>query len=222
VNDGGVAMTANVTLLSPSRADDAVGVLCDAFRDYPVMRYILGAAGDYDQRLRTLIGFFVAARLTRDEPIFGVHDGASLVAVSLVVPPGERPMPAELVDRREAIWRALGAAERARYEAFGAATRPFEVGTPHYHLSMIGVRRSHAGRGLARVLLDQLHELAEGDAATSGVTLTTETPRNLPLYEHFGYRNVGRARVSAELETWGFYRPNGAVMSDRVEGRPGG
>jgi hypothetical protein len=45
------------------------------------------------------------------------------------------------------------------------------------------------------------------DPRSSGVTLTTEKPENLPLYQRFGYRQTGHARVSAVLETWGFYRP---------------
>jgi hypothetical protein len=57
-----------VTRLSSAQTDDAVTVLCDAFQDYPVMRYVLGPTGDYDRRLRTLVGFCVSARVYRDEP----------------------------------------------------------------------------------------------------------------------------------------------------------
>ena len=39
-----------------------------------------------------------------------------------------------------------------------------------------------------------------------GVTLTTEDPSNVPLYEHFGYQVVGHARVAPGLESWGFFR----------------
>ena len=49
--------------LPADRAEEAVAVLCDSFYDYPVMRHVIGEAGDdYDMRLQTLIGFFVAAR----------------------------------------------------------------------------------------------------------------------------------------------------------------
>jgi alkyl hydroperoxide reductase subunit AhpC len=34
-----------------------------------------------------------------------------------------------------------------------------------------------------------------------GVTLTTEDPTNVPIYEHVGYAIVGTARVSETLET---------------------
>jgi hypothetical protein len=51
---------------SASETGQVVDVLCDAFHDYPVMRYVIGPAGaDYERHLRTLIAFFVQARQTR-------------------------------------------------------------------------------------------------------------------------------------------------------------
>jgi len=37
------------------------------------------------------------------------------------------------------------------------------------------------------------------------VTLTTETPANLSLYDHFGYQVRGHVRVSPALESWGLF-----------------
>jgi GNAT superfamily N-acetyltransferase len=196
-----------VSKLSPAQTEDAVTVLCDAFQDYPVMRYVLGPTGDYQRRLRTLIGFFVSAREYREEPVLGIHDRAgTLSAVAVVSLPGQRDAPPALVARREEVWAELGAAEQRRYEAYGAAAAQFEVPSPHYHLNMIGVRRTHVGRGLARKLLEAVHRLSDADAGSSGVSLTTETEQNLPLYEHFGYRRRGPALVDDGLQTWGFFR----------------
>ena len=196
-----------VSKLSSAQTEDAVTVLCDAFQDYPVMRYVLGSTGDYERRLRTLIGFFVSARAYREEPVLGVHDRAgTLSAVAVVSLPGQREAPEALAALREQVWAQLGAQERQRYEAYGAACAPFAITSPHYHLNMIGVRRSHAGRGLARKLLEAVHRLSDADAGSSGVSLTTETIQNLPLYEHFGYRRMGHALVGEGLETWAFYR----------------
>lgn len=197
-----------VTVLAPAQAEDAVTVLCEAFFDYPVMRYVLGARGAYAERLRTLVGFFVTARALREEPVLGVYDPTGrLLAAALVTLPGERIVPDALADRREAVWRELGPDERSRYEAFGAASHQFDMETPHHHLNMIGVRPSHAGRGLARSLLDHIHSLAEADPVSAGVTLSTETSRNLDLYERFGYRRLGYSRVAEGLETWALFRP---------------
>jgi ribosomal protein S18 acetylase RimI-like enzyme len=201
-----------VNTLPPERAQDVVTVLCDAFHDYPVMRYVLGPSNPvYDERLRTLIGFFVSARVLRNEPMLGVDDGTgNLAAAAILTLPRSGEPPAELIARREAVWLELGAAERQRYDAFGEAGEQFTVDAPHCHLNMIGVRRTHAGRGLGRRLMDAVHQLSGADPASCGVTLSTEDPLDVPLYERFGYRVLGHARVSEGLETWGFFRPNDA------------
>ncbi len=198
-----------VSILSAAQASLATALLCEAFAEYPVMRYVLGSAADYRRRLHTLIGFFVTARVLREDLILGTFDSTQrLAGVALVTLPGDREPPEALALQREATWHELGSAERARYEAFGAASGRFAIPAPHHHLNMIGVHPSGVGSGHARTLLDDIHRLAAEHPDSAGVTLSTETPANLSLYEHFGYRQIGSAKVSAELETWVFYRPN--------------
>lgn len=140
----------SVRRLSEAQVSQAVAVLCDAFHDYPVMQFVLEPVdGDYDRHLHTLVNLFVMARAWRQEPILGIFDADELVAAATLTLPGKRQPPAEFTRLREAVWRELGETSRLRYEAFGEATQAFDIGRPHYHLNMIGVRRSHLGRGLA-------------------------------------------------------------------------
>ena len=75
----------------------ALNILCAAFHDYPVLRYLIGEADpEYDGKLRELIGFFVEARLTRNIPLIGLYDGNEILGVAVVSPPKEIPMPPEL------------------------------------------------------------------------------------------------------------------------------
>lgn len=195
--------------LPPDRADDAVAVLCDAFHDYPVMRYVIGdVADEYDLRLRELLGFFVASRVLRNEPMIAVSDNAQVIAVAMMTPPGQRETPQELSERRERVWYLLGRRAQARYDEFGAAWQLVGVTEPNLHLNMIGVRPSHTGMGLGRILLDRVHDMSEEDSASTGVSLTTEDTRNVPLYRYFGYQTVGHQAIADGLETWGFFRPN--------------
>ena len=198
-----------VVRLSETQVREEIDVRCDAFYDDPVMPYVIGSAGSgYDRHLRTLGNFFVMARVWRNEPVLAISDGSTLVAAATLTLPGERQPPAQLAQLRETVWRELGERARKRYEAFGEATKKFEIDQPHYHLNMLGVRRSHHGQGLARQLLDAVHAISSDDPASCGVTLTTEDPRNVPLYQHFGYRIAGHARVDGHLESWGFFRPD--------------
>lgn len=195
-----------------------VDVFCEAFRDYPVMRYVAGSDGDYSSRLRTLIHFFVSARALRGEPMYGVLDGGDLVAAATAsYPEGESPP--QLDDVREAAWGVLGDDARARYEACGKAWQTLEVATPHLHLNMIGVRPSAQGSGHAWRLLQAVHALARETPRYEGVTLTTENPVNVAYYRRAGYEVMGHVRVSPGLESWGFFR---AQEEDGAGAEPGG
>ena len=104
------------------------------------------------------------------------------------------------------VWSELGKAARERYEKLGEIWQQFTIPDSHYHLNMIGVSRSHNGSGLGRLLLDAVHELSRDEPNSIGVSLTTEDPANVSLYEYFGYEIVGSAMFSPSYETWSFFR----------------
>jgi GNAT superfamily N-acetyltransferase len=198
---------ATVVRLSRDDVPHIVDVLCDAFHDYPVMRLVLGStAGPADTRLQRLIEFFVMARALRDEPMFGVYVGGALAAAAIASYPDRVVHPPELETLREAVWRELGSAERERYEGCGRVWQSLAADVPHVHLNMIGVRGSAQGMGLGRLLLDRIHRLSRETPGSTGVTLTTEDPANVPLYQRAGYEIVGQARLAPFVETWSFYR----------------
>ena len=206
-----------VTTLSFDQVVEIVSVLSDAFQDYPVMRYVLGpdvpgVGAPYKVRLHRLVQLFVSARAYRDEPLLGIRDdsGALVAAVVMSLPKASNPLPA-FIGLRESVWAELGAEARSRYDAYIAAANFFAASPPHHHLNMIGVRKAQQRRGLSRELLDAVHRLAGDDAQSTGVSLTTERPENLPFYERFGYKVVGHARLGPDLETWGLFRETGSA-----------
>ncbi len=198
-----------VVSLGEEHVPEVTRVLCEAFYDYPMMRYVVGGDhGEYGRRLEALNHFFVMARVLREEPLIGIMDGSDLTATALVSYPGQPEIPAELADLRDELWHVLGEGSRSRYEDFGVAAATFDVEAPHIHLDMIGVSHASQGSGLGRVLIEHVHLMSRENDASQGVTLTTENPANVSLYEHFGYTVVGHSRVSPALETWGFFRPD--------------
>jgi ribosomal protein S18 acetylase RimI-like enzyme len=188
-------------------ADDVVRVLCEAFADYSVMRYVLGDRDGYPERLRTLIGFFHGARLLRDDAIVGISDGHKLCGVALCSLP-DRVDPPELDPLRERTWSALGPDARARYDDCVRAWESTGVDEPNIHVNMLAVLPERQGRGLARALLERVHAMSRERVDSRGVTLSTESERNVALYRHMGYRVVGQATIAPGLETWDFFRPD--------------
>lgn len=202
-------MGAEVRRLTSDELPAAIDAIADAFREYPVMRFVAGEGGDVAARVHRLVELFVARRHRRGGPMLGVFDqGAGVLAGAAVLTlPSEPAPPADLAAWVDAVWSDLGADALARYQQY-AATWPVIEATPHHHLNMIGIRREYAGRGLARSLLEAVHHMATEDAGSSGVSLTTEVARNVSFYEHFGYRLIGHKAVAPDLESWAFYRPN--------------
>lgn len=195
--------------LGPLDHGAAESVLCEAFRDYPVMRYVLGDEHRSDpERLGRLVHLFVSARWLRDEPALGLFASDGLAGVALVSFPSGAVTPPQLQRLRDDTWTVLGEDARARYEELGALWQVFLPDAPHVHLNMIGIRAAWRRRGLGRRLLDAVHDLAARTPGAGGVSLTTEDPANMMLYAHVGYRVLGHAKVGP-LETWVMYRDRG-------------
>ena len=196
-------------MLPPHRLSEAIIVLCDAFRQYPVVRHTIGEIDEhYNQKLRTLVELFVANRTLREEPILAITDRTRVVAVAVISSPDNHDVPPELADYREAAWKKLGQAACERYAALCDIWQKFAIAEPQYHLNMIGVSSSHLGRRFGRLLLDSVHEMSRRSPNSHGVSLTTEDPDKVSFYEYFGYRIVGHERFSSQHETWGFFRWN--------------
>jgi GNAT superfamily N-acetyltransferase len=200
-----VDVVPKVGRLGQADLDGIVEVLADAFGSYPVMRHVLSDGGDYAGNLDVLLRFFATARILRGEPVLGASLEGTLVGVALVSFP-EVESPPALAALRTDVWEALGDAARDRYERFGQTTAAFFQGLSRTHLNMIGVRGRTQGRGVGRVLLESVAELALARNETAGVTLTTEVRSNVDLYEKFGYEVIGHVQVSPDLESWGMLK----------------
>ena len=190
-----------------AHAAQVVDVLCEAFRDYPVMRYVLGDAHDYERRLQQMIGLFVAARALRDDVMLGFHHGAELVAVATTSDPAAPAHP-DFARLRDEVWASLGADALERYQHCVAAWESLASHAPQLHINMLGVRDAVRGTGLGRRLVAAVHALAGNDARCTGVSLTTETPANVPFYQHLGYQIIGEAGIAPGLRTWSFFWTN--------------
>ena len=201
-------------LLRPATTEEAVAVFCDAFADYPVMRYVLGASPDYDERLQELITLFVMNRVLRGDPLLAMDsDGTAVACATLTRPestvmtgPGEATASADFDALAERTWDSLGDAARSRHSTFVDAANATDVDQPHFHVNMIGVVSTHLGRGLARPLLEEAHKRSVAHPESEGVSLGTELPKNVSLYQHFGYEIVAHLQVDEGIETWGFFR----------------
>jgi ribosomal protein S18 acetylase RimI-like enzyme len=193
--------------LKKQNIPEITDVLCEAFYNYPVMKYVLGEKEDYDTRLRKAVTFFVSARALRKEPLLGIYNSDNkLIAAATVTLPGEIPSPPELFKLRDKLWEEIGSEEKARYEKYGSVASALLPKEPHHHLNMIGVRNAYQGKGLARQLINKVEELVSEHPTSTGISLNTEVESNVDFYLHLGYELVGKAKVDKGIQTWGFFK----------------
>ncbi len=188
-------------------ADEVVGPLCDAFTDYPVMRYVLGPEGDYRARLEILVRNFLLARVLRKDPILALCDGDEVCGVAVCTLPG-LPSTPDLEEAREWSWSELGGGAKERYGDWIRVWEPLGVAEPNIHVNMLGVPPKYQGRGFGKVLLERVYAMSREHAESTGISLTTESEGNVSFYQRMGYQLLGHARIRPGFETWSFFRPN--------------
>ena len=194
-------------ILNNENISEITDVLCEAFYNYPVMKYVLAEKKNYDNRLRRLVTFFVSNRALRNEPMFGIYNEENkLVAAATVTLPGVISNPEELIKLREKTWEEIGLEEKSRYENYGKVASGLLPKEPHHHLNMIGVRNTYQGKGFARQLVNKVEDLVKDHPTSTGLSLNTEVEANVNFYLHLGFNLVGQANVDKNIITWGFLR----------------
>jgi ribosomal protein S18 acetylase RimI-like enzyme len=188
--------------------DDARRLLAAAFASDPTVRYVCDAGSDaFEQRRYTLYASLVRLQLDSGEPRLGViHDGRLVAACHLLRAAARVPLWAEAMHVLRLTW-GLGPSALARGFRFTRAEARCRPAKPHWYVVSIGVDPNSQGHGYGGALLRAIHERSEADPTSAGVALDTQNPRNVGLYERFGYR-VTREEDVGPLHSWCMFRPS--------------
>ena len=194
--------------LNRSDKEEAVSVLASAFHEYPVMRFVLKSEGEkYESDLRALMGFFCESRLTRNNPLLGIKVNGRIVAVSGINEPEFKPRSPELNKVYSNLRSTIGEDAITRLESYEKKSHPNTLDVSYYFLGIIGVKPAHQGKGYAKRIIEEVQRMSEAHSSSKGVCLCTESPQNVPLYEHLGYKIISEAEVG-DIHTWAMYRDN--------------
>ena len=137
------------------------------------------------ERLSRLLGFWAAAAI----PHSWVRITDAAEAVAVWIPPGKPEMTSAEEERFAVL---LGELLGPRASEIGALLETFEAHhppEPSYYLSLWGVHRDHAGRGLGTALLRDC--LARIDEEGEPAYLESTNPVNVPRYEALGFERRG-------------------------------
>jgi GNAT superfamily N-acetyltransferase len=162
-------------------------VLARAFANDPFFAYVLS---DPVERERLTLPVMVA--WTRYGLLCGEVDvTAGLVEASAIwLPPGDASQTAEYRERAglTAVVSAFSDGARARYDAIvqdHSRVRETAQSVPHWYLVAMGVDPARQGLGLGSLLLRA--GLSRVDQDGVECQLFTEQPRNVPLYQRYGF-----------------------------------
>lgn len=175
-----------VTTLAPENAARAFSTIVLSFSADPATRWTWPDPQDYIVNMPRLAQAFGSAAFTHDSA-FGI-DGYS--GMALWLPPGVQPDEEAMVD---IVQRTAPAS--IRDEIFGvfeqmSAFHPVE---PHWYLPLIGVDPASQGKGLGGALMR--HALDRCDRDGLPAYLESSNPRNITLYQRFGFESLGVIQV---------------------------
>lgn len=174
-----------IVTVAREQATSVLGVLTLAFATDPVNRYFLPDPGDY-LKWYPLLAMALGERGFDHGAVTAMADFG---AAAMWLPPGVEPDPQTLA--------SLTIPQPPEREAAGAALRAemrrYHPTSPHWYLWMIGVDPRRQGLGLGSALLK--HTLAKVDAAGADAYLESSNPKNVPLYERFGFEPLGVIRA---------------------------
>jgi GNAT superfamily N-acetyltransferase len=176
-------------------------VLGRAFQDDPMVAAILRGmpAKGRVPRLTTAFAATLSSAVGRSAPRC-VFAQDRVAGVALVHPPGTFPPPlgAQIRIVLSTVARH-GLYGLGRWAVWLRVIGRHHPKTAHYYLEHLGVDPRFQGRGIGSLLLAGLAQ--EADRGAVDCFLETANPRNLRLYERFGFERVSECDING-VRTW--------------------
>lgn len=184
----------------------AAQVLGRAFTDDPVSVAVYKNFPPIKRERALTVDFSVELLLCirKGYPI-EVNEQGRLVAAAVIYPPGIYPLPA--YDQWLILLKSILA--NGWYDIRGYIKWLDEVdkvhpNEAHFYLEYLGVDPEYQGRGFGSSILQHLSNRA--DERGVGCYLENANPRNLALYQRFGFQIIGEKEIIG-IPSWFMWRP---------------
>ncbi len=176
----------NVLTANPADRERSIATLVTAFTTDPLIRWMLPEPAQYLTYFSQVLGFFAGGAFEHGS----AYRTDDFMAAALWLPPGVQPDEASLGELMQ-----TAVAENLQEEVFALLE---QVGsshpeTEHWYLPAIGVDATCQGLGYGSALL--AHSLEACDKAHQAAYLESTNPRNVPLYERFGFEVIGEIQA---------------------------
>jgi ribosomal protein S18 acetylase RimI-like enzyme len=171
-----------VRVAEPSEKDAVLNTLMLAFSSDPCLRYILDTPDKLFAGFRPFATGMGGAGLEHGTAWLA-DDGA---AAALWLPPG-------ISSDQDAMLAVLGEmvdpAKLPVAAEVGETMAQYHPEEPHWYLAMIGVDPARQGRGYGSAILKESVRRCDEDGVIA--YLESSNPKNVPLYERYGFEVMG-------------------------------
>ena len=167
------------------RAEAAISVITLAFSTDPIARWTYPDPDQYLQFFPQFIRAFAGRSFEKGTAYLAPDFGGA----ALWLKPGVEPNEDELLGL---IWESTSSEVQKDLFPMFEQMAAFHPDSPHWYLPMIGVEPSRQGSGVGSALIQ--HSLSNCDADAMPAYLESSSPRNIPLYERFGFEQIGVIR----------------------------
>ena len=179
---------ANVKRATSGDEARVLTTLTAAFADDPAVRWMYRRDDQYRRHFPGFVRAFGGRALT--DGVAYVTDG--FAGAALWLPPGVEPDETSLMAHIEASTGGMDqSALLEMFEEMGS----YHPKEPHWYLSMIGVDPQAQGKGIGAKLMR--YSVARCDQERALAYLETANPRNIPLYERFGFEVMEPFQIGA-------------------------
>lgn len=181
-------LTGGIGVAERNAVPSAIAAVTMGFSTDPVARWMYPDPADFLRWFPLFVNAF-AGKAFASRTAFASGDSCG---AALWLPPGIEPDDEKIVKLvADTLDKDIQPDFMALFEAMGDA-HPTE---PHWYLPMIGVDTHKQGNGLGAALMR--FALDRVDADGSPAYLESSNPRNIPLYQRFGFELVGTIQAGS-------------------------
>ncbi len=187
-----------ITTATPADEEAVIAVIARAFRADPVTQWAFDQPQQHAAHFPAFVRGFAGRAFEHGSADFI----AGYLGAALWLPPGVRSDTAALVPW---LRRTLSPAVQPDYFAVLERMERFHPREPHWYLAILGIDPAHQGQGYGSALLR--HGLMRCDRDHACAYLESSNPKNIPLYERYGFELQGAIQAGASPPLFPMRRP---------------
>jgi len=198
---------ASLIRINRDRAEPAIKVLSDAFKDYPLLQYYFP-----DIRIRKKISNYFLSLAVYSGIKYGKVYATSenLEGIAIWIPSKNYPLTLWKMLRSVPISKILGFSKYGgfklmHFNEYIEVIHQRQISVNHWFLQAIGVNPKFQGRSFAGKLIRPM--LKKIDEEHLPCYLETISEKNVSIYEHFDFETVDKSTIpETELINWAMLR----------------